>query len=163
MSHRIFIYDRKRHMFDWRVGCGDIRIASSNAVSFPGDGGKDQSARSGRTISQFCVRARSNHLTTAQLSNLRKYWGIIFRASADDHERRCRQVDMRTCRVHTMRQLGKGTQKRSMIANLYEDVSQMTLLLDLTSSESVAGRGCQILRTTYPRNKPRGVAKAQQS
>jgi hypothetical protein len=93
MSHRIFICDRKRHLFDWRVECSDIRIASSNAVSFPGDGGKDQ----------FCVRARSNHLTTAQLYNLRKYWGIIFRASADDHERRCRQVDMRTCRVHTMR------------------------------------------------------------
>jgi hypothetical protein len=50
MSHRIFICDRKRHLFDGRVECSDIRIASSNAVSFLGDGGKDWSARSGRTI-----------------------------------------------------------------------------------------------------------------
>lgn len=111
-------------LFDGRVECSGIGIASSNAASFPGGGDRDRGARSGGTISQ---RAHSgnppHHLTAAQFYNLRKYWSIIFCASADDHERRCRQVDMRTCRVHTMRQLGsKETRKRSMTANLYEEV-----------------------------------------
>jgi hypothetical protein len=50
-----------------------------------------------------------------------------------------------------------------MTVSSHEDVSHMTPLLVLTSSESVAHRVCQVLRTTYPGNKSRRIEKAQKS